>query len=75
MHGIDDALVYPCTVISLLQEYRLEEMYSFAILALVEGIFVGNEGNAMKEQGQKQKQKQKQNERERRRPFFIRYFA
>ncbi len=69
VHGIDDALVYPCSVLSLLLEYRLEEMYSFVILALVEGICVGNEETETKEQGQKQ------NKRERLRPLFVRYFT
>ncbi len=68
MRGIDDVLVYPCAVLSLLQKYKLEQMYSFVILELVDSIFVvGNKGNMMKEQGQKQ------NERER--TFLVRYFC
>ncbi len=69
MRGIDDVLVYPCAVLSLLQQYKLEKMYSFAILELVDSIFVvGNKVNMMmKEQGQKQNEKK--------RTFLVRYFC
>ncbi len=64
MRGFDDALVYPCSVVALLQKYNLQEMYAFAILELVDSIFAlgSSKGHALmvKERGGRQKRNEKE---------------
>ncbi len=69
--GIHDALIYPCAVLSLMHEYGLEEVYSFAIVELVEDIIFlgGNEPNRRVIKEEYNYDKDHENER---RSYFVR---